>query len=52
MDWKRTLSEIKERGSGRLSDAVNWKAVLVIGIAVSLVLCLYHVYRFMKTMGI
>ena len=40
---------------GRLSTlrtAVNWKVVLAIGIAISLVLCLSHAYRFMKIMGV
>ena len=34
-----------------LKDAVNWKVILVLGMAVSLLLCLSHVYRFMKGMG-
>lgn len=35
-----------------LKDAVNWKVILILGMAVSLVLCLSHVYRFMKGMGL
>lgn len=34
-----------------LKEAVNWKAVLIIGIAICLVLCLSHAYRFMKLIG-
>ena len=52
MKWKTRLSEMREKSSGRLADAVNWKVVLVIGIAISLILCLSHVYSFMKLMNL
>ena len=52
MKWKKRLSEMQEKSSGRLADAVNWKVALVIGIAISLILCLSHVYSFMKLMNL
>ena len=52
MKWKKRLSKVQEKSSGRLADAVNWKVVLVIGIAISLILCLSHVYSFMKLMNL
>ena len=52
MKWKTRLSEMQAKSSGRLADAVNWKVVLVIGIAISLILCLSHVYSFMKLMNL
>ena len=52
MKWKKRLSKVQEKSSGRLADAVNWKVVLVIGIAISLIQCLSHVYSFMKLMNL
>lgn len=52
MKWKIRLSGVRERSSGRLADAVNWRVVLVIGIVISLILCLSHVYSFMKLMNL
>ena len=52
MKWKKRLSKVQEKSSGRLADAVNWKVVLVIGIAISLILCLWHVCSFMKLMNL
>ena len=52
MKWKKRLSKVQEKSSGRLADAVNWKVVLVVGITISLILCLSHVYSFMKLMNL
>ena len=52
MKWKKRLSKVQEKSSGRLADAVNWKVVWVIGITISLILCLSHVYSFMKLMNL
>ena len=52
MKWKKRLSKVQEKASGRLADAGNWKVVLVIGITISLMLCLSHVYSFMKLMNL
>lgn len=46
--------DIKDRLSslwGRLEGRINWKIAVMAGIGLSLVLCLYHVYSFMKGIG-